>query len=287
MSESVSGWSEHRFIAFDKTPIFYRHLHSSALKRATILILHGMGEHGGRYRELCEFLSAKGVECYLPDLRGFGQSGGKRACLRHFSDYFKDLDVIYRLARISKNPTPFFTLGHSYGGLIVSSWQAASSERHFQGLILSSPNFGIAVHVPIWRHALAMAVSHVFPDYTQDNRVERDKLTHDKGIMQAYVKDPLNFRGISAGLYREMMVQLSQVDEIAAKIDSPALVLQAGEDRVVSRAATERFYQKLASKDKTFQVYEGLYHEILNEAERPAIFTRISDWILTHCNTSP
>ena len=90
--------SEHRFVSFDKTVIFYRRTEPAQPEKAALLILHGMGEHGGRYRELAAFLGQKGITCFIPDLRGFGKSGGKRGCLGEFSDYYKDLEVVYRAA---------------------------------------------------------------------------------------------------------------------------------------------------------------------------------------------
>ena len=274
-----AAWSEHRFVSFDKTPIFYRRLLSAEPGSAMVLIQHGIGEHGGRYRELAEFLGSRGVGSFIPDLRGFGKSGGKRGCIRHFSDYFQDLQVIHRLARGTGAESPLFLLGHSFGGLILSSWISAFPEVNPRGLLLSSPNFGLTLRVPRWRHWLAMWTACLWPDFTQDNRVNPDKLTHDTHIRRCHRTDILIHNRISAGLYREMTRELSRVDEIASNIHCSALVLQAGDDQIVSRPATQRFFEKLASPDKELQVYENLYHEILNEVDRPTIFTRISDWI--------
>ena len=84
-------WSEHRLISFDETPLFYRRLKTKETPKAVILIVHGMGEHGGRYRVFAEYLAELGVESWVPDLRGFGQSGGKRACLKRFLDFWWEL----------------------------------------------------------------------------------------------------------------------------------------------------------------------------------------------------
>ena len=274
-----AGWSEHRFISFDETPIFYRQLKTTEPAGAVVLIQHGMGEHGGRYRELAEFLAAKNISSFIPDLRGFGKSGGKRGCVRRFSDYFKDLRVIQRLARDTGGETPFFLLGHSFGGLILSAWISAFPEINPKGLVLSSPNFGISLHVPRWRHWLALSAASLWPDITQDNRVNPDKLTHDARIRRWHRTDALIHNRISAGLYREMTRLLSRVDDIASKISCPALVLQAGDDQIVSRPATQLFFERLASQDKELEIYENLYHEILNEIDRQAIFTHIACWI--------
>ncbi len=275
-------WSEHRFISFDETPIFYRRYLTSQPLRGAVLILHGMGEHGGRYRELTEILGELGLNGYVPDLRGFGQSGGKKGCLHRFEDYFHDLNVVARLAKEQSNNLSLFVLGHSYGGLVASSWLASGTQTHFQGLVLTSPNFGIAIHVPRWRHWLAILGSYLAPDYTQHNRVDSNFLTHDPKIYEQYKMDRFIHHQISARLYLELVRQISMKNEIARKLTLPTLVLQAGNDRVVSKEATIHFFEHLVSQDKQLEIFPDLYHEILNEKERHSIFSKISEWIRRH-----
>lgn len=276
---AASLWSDHRFVSFDKEIIFYRRHDLGRPCKAVAILVHGMGEHGGRYRELAEFLGQKDIACFIPDLRGFGLSGGKRGCVRRLSDYLRDLEVVGRLARQDLSALPFFVLGHSFGGLLAVSWVASSPEIQWRGLVLSSPNFGIAIRVPKWRQWLALVASAVLPDHTENNGVDEDTLTHDKAISLRYKKDPLLHHRISARLYRELVHQLAGADRIASAILCSSLILQAGDDRVVSKEATVRFFGRLGSTDKQLKVFEGLYHEILNETDRLAIFSLISSWM--------
>lgn len=280
--DSAPGrWSDHRFVSRDETPIFFRTLRSHFPAKAVVVIVHGMGEHSGRYLPIAEHLASAGITSYLPDLRGFGQSGGKRGCLRKFSDYYADLEVVCRLAREREGASGLFFMGHSYGGLLVSSFLAEHPQTPGRGMVLSSPNFGISLRVPLWRHLLAAAGSSLFPDYTQDNRVDSAFLTHDDEIKQTYKMDRLVHHRISARLYTELVRTIGLSNEMASRIHVPALVLQAGDDRVVSRPKTVLFFEKLASRDKELEIYEGLYHELLNETTRSSIFSRISRWILS------
>lgn len=273
-------WSEHRFVGFDKTALFYRHYSTIQSARARILVVHGMGEHGGRYRELVERLGEKEFEAFVPDLRGFGQSGGKRGCLGRFEDYHRDLDVVAQLAaKADPAHVPLFILGHSFGGLVCSSWIAESTKISPQGLILTSPNFGIAIHVPAWRQVLAVFASYLAPDQTQSTRVDSNFLTHDETILRHYKSDRLIHHQISARLYLELKRKLAQKNEIASKLTLPTLVLQAGNDHIVSLADTRTFFERLSSKDKKLEVFPSLYHEILNEAGRQAIFDQIGSWV--------
>lgn len=275
-------WSEHRFLSFDATPIFTRVRSGAEAPQAVVLILHGMGEHGGRYQHLADYLSGLGILSILPDLRGFGRSGGRRASVTHFSDYHRDVAALEAWAGRQYPDTPQFIFGHSFGGLIASSYVAFERKSAFSGLILSSPLFGLAVRVPMWRHALGLAASWVWPHFTQPNGVDTGKLTHDALMMRTYGQDMLIDHRISARLYRELCAMLARKRDIAARIHCPALIVQAGEDRVVSAEETQRFYDRLTSEDRSLQIYPGLYHEVLNETERAEIFSRIGVWIRAH-----
>jgi lysophospholipase len=266
-----------KHVSLDETPIFYRRVSAVGPVKAKAMLVHGMGEHGGRYLHLASYLSNLGVECVVPDLRGFGLSGGKRACIRQFSDFHQDMRALH--AHCAKeNTTPFFLIGHSFGGLIVSSYVAESSLKP-SGLILSSPIFGIAIPVPAWRHALGLTASYLFPDYKESSRVNPDKLTHDESIKAVYAQDKLIYHRISARLYRELTRMIQKSPEIAATINVPSLVLQAGDDFVVSKKAALDFFGHLASKDKELEVYDGFFHEIFNETGRQQVFARLGRWI--------
>ena len=275
-------WTEHRFISFDETPIFYRRLDPSNLPQAVAIIVHGLGEHGGRYRAFAEYLVGLGCQCYVPDLRGFGKSGGKRACVKRFSDFQNDLEALRRWIWRTHKSLPSFLIGHSFGGLVASSTLSRYPEPQTTGLVLISPIFGIAIQVPAWRHWLGLIASCLIPDYVQSSRVNPKLLTHDAEILKAYGNDPLISHKISAGLYRELWRQLSRKDQIAVSLYGPILVLQAGQDFIVSKKNTLNFYKNLKAKDKELEVYDDLYHELLNETKRDVIYSRIGSWISKH-----
>src|SRR3989338_131359 len=272
-------WVEHRFLSFDATPIFYRRLKPALRAKATVLIVHGMGEHGGRYRAAAERLGGMGYQVFIPDLRGFGKSGGKRACLRAFSDYHKDLGALHRFAASEEKETPVFLLGHSLGGLVAASYAALTQHPVLAGLVLSSPCFGIALPVPVWRHVLSIAASYVLPNFTQPTGLNPDYLTHDREIVERYKQDRLVFRGVSARLYHEMTRTMAFRGQIAGQIYCPTLMLQSGEDFIVSKNDSVAFYESLRCPSKAIEIYSGFYHELLNETNRSAVLTRIGSWI--------
>ena len=273
-----SGSSEHRFIAFDETPVFYRRFQAAGAAKGAAVIVHGMGEHGGRYSHVASYLADIGIECFVPDLRGFGKSGGRRAYVRRFDVYHEDLAALTQLAA-RETSDRVFLVGHSFGGLITSSFVAYRKPK-IQGLALSSPIFGIAISVPSWRRVLGLVASRVWPTYAQGSGVDPATLTHDPVILEAYKRDSLIFHQITARLYTELDAMLRRRDAIASRIDCPTLLLQAGEDRVVSRPAALAFFDALRTQDKQLEVYEGLFHEIFNESERQKVLTRLGRWML-------
>lgn len=272
--------SEHRFISFDETAISFKKIPAVRAPKALVILVHGMGEHSGRYLSFAKWLAEAGFSSYVIDLRGFGKSGGKRGCVRNFFEYLKDLSALFKHASEQEPGLPIFIMGHSFGGLIASAWLAFDRPaKNPAGLILSSPLFGIKVSAPVWQKVLGRLASFLAPDFTQPNSVNPELLTHDPDIIAIQKKDPLAHFRISARLFTEIERMIRRRDGISKRISCPCLVLQAGDDKIVSREATQEFFRQLSSNDKTYWVFEGWYHEILNEQGREQVFSQIAKWL--------
>lgn len=273
--------SEHRLLSFDGTPLFFRILKAESKEPiARIFIVHGIGEHGGRYLPIAKHLAARGIESVVPDLRGFGRSGGPRAFADHPEDYHSDLSAIFLFAQKNRPQASLFFLGHSFGGLLAASLLAAG-RCSANGLILSSPSFGLAKLVPSWRHALGVASAICAPKFSQKTSVVPEDLTHDEGLISLYKKDPLIYQRMTARLYSEFLKLMAERAKIAASLHIPMLILQAGDDRIVDPEKTRLFYREVASTDKKLQMYPGLYHELFNEKEREDIYQTVTEWLLS------
>ncbi|MBI4352945.1 MAG: lysophospholipase [Candidatus Omnitrophica bacterium] len=272
-------WTEHRFVAFDGTPIFYRRARCSGDRRGIVLVVHGMGEHSGRYEHVARYFSERGWESVLPDLRGFGKSGGPRAFAGCFSDFHRDLGALHRYTAGANKGIPIFFLGHSFGGLVASSYLAFCGHPGAAGLVLSSPIFGLAFRVPKWKHGLAFLASYLLPRCSQKSPVEPAMLTHDPAAISRYNEDLLVCHRVSSRLYAELVRMMGRKEEIARRLDCPVLVLQAGEDKVVSKDEAVSFYERLASSNKELKVYPSYYHEILNEAGKEKVLSDAAHWM--------
>ncbi len=281
-ASSGETFSEHRFIAYDKNVIFYRKVASQGQPKAILFLIHGLGEHGGRYLPSACFFSSLGIECWIPDLRGFGESGGKRGYTDGLWEYKADFKVLYGLAERAHAGVPIFLMGHSFGGLLTVLFLKQCRPVHLKGLILSSPLLGVALPIPIWQSLLAKTASLLLPTLTQNSGVKTEFLTHDPDMRLLREQDPLIHSKISARLYTEFLQGITEAFKTAPQIQTPMLILQAGDDRIVSKPKTQLFYQRLSSADKELHFYDGWYHELLNEVQRQAVFEKISGWLIKH-----
>jgi len=269
------------FVSFDKTPIHYEfydkpvsHLHA----KGNVVILHGAGEYADRYSALASFLKTKGFRSYAMDHRGYGQSGGTRSYAKHLSDYGRDIDAVIKLIQ-KKYSGPTFILGHSFGGLIAAHAIARTLTQPVQGLILSCPSFGLTLKIPFHLKLAALIASVVAPKTRFDTPPHPEDLTHDKQVIEVYNADKQLTRFITAKLYALIREAFDQYDDIAANIECPTLLLQASDDRITDRNKARLFFEMLKSSDKTFKVYEGFYHEILQEVDKQKVFDDIHAWL--------
>jgi len=273
------------FLSFDKTPIRYEWREASgSVRKSSILIVHGAGEHGGRYAEFTTHLAEHGFTTYTPDLRGHGKSGGERAYVKDFSDYVRDLLALAE--KIQKDSSkPLFLMGHSMGGLIAATcaadWPTSSSPR---GVVLSSPFFGVGFVIPNYLKLIAKLTAKLNPRFRHKTLVQPEALTHDAEVIKRYRQDSLMTRFVTSGQFAAMSLQAAKRDEISKKITCPTLIVQAGDDRIVDAKLAEIFFGSLAASDKELKLYPGLYHEILNEtpAARNAVYADITNWLTQH-----
>jgi alpha-beta hydrolase superfamily lysophospholipase len=246
-----------------------------------MVIAHGLGEHSGRYSNVIERLLSRGLSVWIPDHRGHGQSGGPRGHVLNFYQYLADLRAMVELAsRDRRGQDKCFLLGHSMGGLIALDFVQRFPEL-IDGVLVSSPALGIAVKVPVAKRISGSILSWLWPGLTMGNGLDVTKISHDPAVVRAYVDDPLVHERVSTRFFTEFVAAMEAVNRQAASIRKPILMQVAGEDHLVSANAAEQFFEKLAAPDKTLHVYEGLYHEIFNEAadQREPVLKDLENWL--------
>ncbi len=262
--------------------IFYRSWVPETIK-GVMLIVHGLGEHSGRYDHVAERLEKSGWACFALDHRGHGQSEGKRGHILSFKDYVTDTRALKSKLREDFTEYPIMVLGHSMGGLIAAHL-CLDHPRAIEGLILSSPALTIEVNEPAIKLAAGRFFSKVLPGLTMSNGLDPAMVSHDPAVVKDYIEDPLVHDRVSARWFTEFTGAMDEVMARAADLRIPFLLMQSGEDKLVDPSGAGVFFEKVGSKDKTLKIWEGYYHEMFNEIadDREPVFALVEQWLSKH-----
>jgi len=248
--------------------------------RAVLLMVHGLGEHCGRYSNVVNYLVPLGYALYGLDHVGHGKSEGAREYIERFEDFTDTLDTCRAMVKQAQPGKPLILYGHSLGGLI-STCYLLDHQTEFAGAILSAPLSRVPENVSATTILMGRVLSRVAPK-AGVLPLDATGVSRDPAVVQAYVNDPLVFHGKTpARLAAEMMRAMRRVETEAGKITLPVMILQGSADRLVPGDA--RFlYDAVSSADKTLKIYEGLYHEAHNEPECAIVLGDMEAWLAAH-----
>lgn len=257
---------------------------TAAEPAAVVAVVHGLAEHGGRYREAAEYLAAHGMAVYAIDLRAHGLSpdvpGAGRVHVDRFDDYFRDVDALISLAGSRHPDRPVFLLGHSMGGLISLRY-LLDRPAALAGAVISSPALGTHPDFkPPWLlRALVGVLSKLAPRMRFPSDLDTAAISRDPDVVQAYVDDPLVSNRVSTRWYAEILKAITRAHERAADLRIPVLLMQSGADRLVDPQAPARW--AAASPDGLVELvtWKGLYHEMFNEPEKQQVLDRTIGWL--------
>ena len=243
----------------------------------TFVLVHGLGEHSGRYQHLAEWFSARGAIVYAMDHRGHGRSGGPRGHAPSLKVLLDDLDSVVLRAR-AESGGPLVLIGHSFGGLLAIAYALERPER-IDKAVFSAPALISKVKVPAWKRALARVLPTVAPRASFANEIDANVLSHDPAIAPAYRGDPLVHNQITAGLYANTIARGEEFIARAPELRVPFLLLHGRDDQVVDPVGSQRFFARATAPDRAFCLYPGFYHEIFNEVEQERVFQDIESWL--------
>ena len=247
--------------------------------RARVSLIHGLGEHAGRYEGLAQRLRAQGFEVSAHDHRGHGRSDGPRGVLPHTAALIDDAaSVLRHMQAANGDGLPCVVLGHSMGGLVAAALVARGTER-VDGLVLSSPALALALS---WPQQRLLAFMHRWaPDVTISNGLHPERLSHDPAVVAAYVNDPWVHGRVSARLIHGMLDNAPSVFSAAAQWRIPTLLMFAGDDALVDPEGSRRWASAAPAAMLQAQEFPGLYHEIFNETPELAapVWARLQDWL--------
>lgn len=242
--------------------------------RALILLVHGVGEHAGRWSHVGEALSRHGFTVHAPDLRGHGASGGPRAHVDTWDEYLDDVAVL--LGRLREVGRPVVLYGHSLGGLIALTY-VLSNRPAPDLLVLSAP--ALRAEVPAVSRLLARLLSHLAPKLRLSPAITGDQLARDPAVGTAYFADPLVQTRLTTRLGAETMRAMRLADAAGGGLAMPTLVVHGGSDTLVPTASSEPLHDLPQVRRIVFPEFR---HESHNEDGGRVLLETVSTWIDRH-----
>jgi alpha-beta hydrolase superfamily lysophospholipase len=246
--------------------------------RQAVLIVHGLGEHSGRYEELAQWFLARGYAVRSYDQRGHGHTRGQRAALRHRDDLLQDLAHVYQDYAQSFGRAPLL-LGHSMGGAVAVR-TVLDGRVEPPLLILSSP--ALRTNEAPWLRKLASVLSRVVPNLPLRNGLPLQGLSHDAQVIEAYRNDPLCSGWVTPRMADFIFRAGASSIADAWRLRVPTLLLVAGSDRLVDPSGSRDFAAGAwATKQLTSRFFDTLYHELFNETEtgRHQVLAQLGEWL--------
>ena len=247
--------------------------------RGAVLMVHGLGEHAGRYDTLARVLNDWGFNVRSYDQYGHGESGGPRGGLPYPNRLLDDLADLVESTRVRNPGVPLLLLGHSLGGLLAASF-VARTLMAVDGLVLSSP--ALAPRLSPAQKLLMAVVPRVAPNLTMATGLDPRYLSHDRRVVQAYMNDPRVHDRISGRLARFIADEGPIVRARAASWRVPTLLMYAGDDRIVDPAGSQAFAAGAPPGVVTSRRFDGLYHEIFNESDPLPVYDLFRQWVDAH-----
>lgn len=248
--------------------------------RGVVVIAHGGGEHSGRYAHVAARLTTAGHAAYALDHRGHGRSGGRRAFVDRLGNVLDDLDTFVALAASRHPGRPLHLLGHSLGGSFALAYAVRRQER-LAGLLLSGPVAALEAASPALRR-VARVLSAVVPTLGV-YRVDPSRISRDPAVVHAYRDDPLVHHGaLPVRTVAEVGTAVERFPAEVPRLRLPMLVMHGGADSIAPPSGSRMVHEHAGSPDRTLRLYDGLYHEILNEPERETVLGDVVGWLDAH-----
>ncbi len=248
---------------------------------ALICIVHGHGEHIGRYQPMAEFFVSQGMAVFGMDLRGHGHSEGKRGHTPSYDLLLEDVEDLMKTARVMFIDTPMFVYGHSMGGNMVANFLTSKKTLELQGAILSSPFLRLALTPSPALLALAKFMRKIWPSFSAPSGVDYREISSIPEEAEKYKNDPLIHGKISSQLSLSLIEAGEKAIERSNELNIPVLAFHGGQDKITSIDGT-RAYASNASGYVQFQAWETSRHETHYDVEREKVMELMVDWVKKH-----
>lgn len=244
--------------------------------RAVVVIVHGFNSHSGQYLWVAEQFVANGLAVYALDLRGRGQSEGERFYVEQIEDYINDVDTLVMMAKAQEPGLPVFILGHSAGG-VISCMYTLEHQAKLAGLICES--FAHELPAPDFVLAVLKGVSYIAP-HAHVFALNNEDFSRDPKVVESMNADPLIAGESQPAQTAAVMVRADErLKQEFPLITLPVFILHGTLDKATKPSGSQHFYERVGSTDKTLKLYEGHYHDLLNDIDKEVVMADIQRWL--------
>jgi alpha-beta hydrolase superfamily lysophospholipase len=261
--------------------LYYQGWLPEANTRAVLAIVHGFGEHSGRYMNVVDPLTARGYAVYGFDLRGHGRSPGQRGHIDRWTEYREDVRAFLDKIHEQEPKQPVFLLGHSMGALIALDYILHHPEGLRGAIISGAPLEPVGVAKP-YLIAIARLLSRVWPRCPMTLALETSAISRDPQVVEAYKTDPLVHDRVSARWGTESLATVEWVKAHPADVKLPILLIHGEADRINAASGSSRFFEAVTFPDKALKIYPGTYHEGHNDINHEQVVNDLAQWLDRH-----
>ncbi len=249
--------------------------------RAALAIIHGFGEHSGRYMNVVNHLVPQGYAIYGFDLRGHGRSPGQQGHIESWEEYRGDVKNFLHMIFKQEPKQLVFMLGHSMGALIALDYILRDPTGLRGAIISGSPLEPVGVAKP-FLVLLARVLSRVWPRFSMPLGLDPKGISRDTEVVKAYQADPLVHGKTTVRWGTEILKTIEWVKTHAAEVSIPLLLIHGGSDPLNSPDGTRNFFEKVTFPDKKMKIYPGSYHEAHNDLDYGQVMNDMAQWLERH-----
>lgn len=268
---------EFKFKTFDGLQLFGQSWQPESQPQAVICLVHGLGEHSGRYTHVAAQITQAGYTLISFDLRGHGKSEGPRGHTSSYEALMKDISSLLEVANKQFPELSLFLYGHSLGGNLVLNYVIRRHPK-LKGVIATGPWLRLAFEPSHFKIILAQITNYIWSSFSQKSGLDTKAISRDPEVVYAYENDPLGHDYISARMFIGIHQAGQWALEHASEFSLSLLLMHGGDDKLSSVEASREFAGKI-TKNCTLKIWDGLYHEIHNEPGKKEVLKFLVDWL--------
>jgi alpha-beta hydrolase superfamily lysophospholipase len=268
------------FRGYDGTELYSQYWRPGNRPKAALAVIHGYGEHSGRYDNVVNWFVPRGYAVHTFDMRGHGRSPGQRGHIDSYSEIRGDVRAFLDTMHREYTNGPIFLVGHSQGGLTALNY-VLHDPSELAGVVVSG---SLLSPLPVSSFLLfaAKILSIVVPRLPMKSRLDVTALSRDTAVVRDYVNDPLVHGEGTPRMATELIATIEWTHTHAADMSLPCLMVHGGADRLCPLQACQAFFEKMTFVDKELLVYDGYYHEVYNELGKEQVFADVESWLERH-----